>query len=124
MAMTGDASLTADEIAELRKLLEIERIRKVRVLYTQLMDGREIDALVDLLTEDAVCEFGPFGTWHGRAEIRAQWRDVFKDVVPFGGLHFNSNMWIELTSPATATSRSYLQSVHNDAGPRTNPVAV
>lgn len=121
--MSGEATLTPEEIGELRKLLEIERIRKVRVLYTHLIDGREIDGLADLLTPDAVFDVAQFGIWHGRAEIVARMREIFKGRLPFTGLHFNSNMWIELTGPATATGRSYLESVHNDAGPRTNPVA-
>ncbi len=122
--MDGDASLTAEEIGELRKLLEIERIRKVRVLYAHLVDGREIDALADLLAPDAVFEFPHFSIlWHGRDEIVAGMREIFKGRLPFTGLHFNSNMWIELTGPGTAIGRSYLESVHNDAGPRTLPLA-
>ena len=38
-------ALAAEEIVELRKLLEIEKIRKVKNFYSQLMDMRDIDAL-------------------------------------------------------------------------------
>ena len=51
--------LTPDETRELRELLDIEKIRKLKLLYSQLMDSRDIDALVEILSEDAVCEFGP-----------------------------------------------------------------
>ena len=50
-------------------LLEIERIRKLRVLYSYYLDAGEFDALAALFCEDAVCEFGPFGVWTGRATI-------------------------------------------------------
>ena len=121
--MSGEETLTPEEIGELRKLLEIERIKKVRVLYTHLIDGREIDGLADLLTPDAIFDVAHFGIWHGRDEILVRFREIFKGRPPFTGLHFNTNMWIELTGPGTASSRSYLESVHNDAGPRTLPLA-
>jgi ketosteroid isomerase-like protein len=120
--MTTDASLTADEVAELRKLLEIEKIRKLRQLYSQLMDGQEIDALAQIMAEDAVCEFGPYGTWHGRKQIHENWKATFSEAIPYGALHFTTNLWIELTGPTTAISRSYLHDVSNAPDPRANPV--
>jgi hypothetical protein len=120
--MTPDASFTADEVAELRKLLEIEKIRKLRQLYSQLMDGCEIDALAQIMAEDAICEFGPYGSWYGRAEIHANWKTWFKDAIPYNALHFTSNLWIELTGPTSAISRSYLHDVSNQPDPRTSPV--
>ena len=41
----------------------------------QAMDSGQIDALGDIFTEDAVCEFGPeYGNWEGRETIRANYR--------------------------------------------------
>ena len=40
--MSAATEFTAEEVAELRKLLEVEKIRKLRQLYSQLMDGGEI----------------------------------------------------------------------------------
>src|SRR5579862_1159375 len=128
--MTVDASFTAEEIAELRTLLEIEKIRKLRTLYSQLMDLQDIDGLADLLTEDAVCEFGPHGTWRGRDEIRANWHGWFGNAaatgkgVPYGGFHMTTNLWIELTGPDSAISRSYLQSVYHEPNPRVSPIGL
>ena len=54
--------LSSSEIEELRELLEKEKIRKLKQLYSHLMDSNQIDALADLFTEDAICEFGrPLG---------------------------------------------------------------
>lgn len=66
--MAGDA-LSADEIRELRTMLEIEKVKKVKLLYSQLMDARDIDGLIQIVSDDAVCEYGPYGVWRGRQEI-------------------------------------------------------
>ncbi len=118
----ADTSLSAEEIRELRALLDVEKIRKVKLLYSQLMDSRDIDALAEIFTEDAVCEFGPYGTWHGREEIRRNYHEVFKEGVPYGGMHVTTNQWVELTGPTTAVSRTYLIDVVHEPDPRTNPV--
>lgn len=115
-------SLTEEELTELRELLDVEKIRKVKMLYSQLMDSRDVDALANIFAEDAVCEFGPYGTWHGRDEIRTNYREVFKDAAPYDGIHVTSNQWVELTSSTTAVSRTYLIDVVHEPDPRTNPV--
>lgn len=118
----SETALTADEIRELRELLDIEKIRKVKLLYSQLMDSRDIDGLAELFAEDAVCEFGPYGTWHGRDQIHTNYREVFKEGIPYGGIHVTTNQWVELTGPTTAVSRTYLIDVVHEPDPRTNPV--
>lgn len=117
-----DAAFTAQERRELRQLLEVEKIRKVKMLYSQLMDSLDIDGLADLFAEEAICEFGPYGTWHGREQIRSNYKDVFKNNVPYGGIHVTTNQWVELTSDTTAESRTYLIDVVHEPDPRTNPV--
>jgi len=47
-------------------LLDIESIKHLRALGSKYLDSGNLEALVDLYTEDAVCEFGPYGSWHGR----------------------------------------------------------
>ena len=84
--MTSETPFTADEIAELRKLLEIEKIRKVKLFYSHLMDMRDIDALITICTNDCVCEYGPYGVWRGKQEIYDGWKAVFKDGIPYGGV--------------------------------------
>lgn len=119
--MTTDA-FSPEEIAELRKLLEVEKIRKVKNMYSQLMDARDIDALAEYFTEDAVCEYGPYGVWNGRETIRTNWHEVFKEAIPYGGFHATTNMWIELTGPESAIARTYLHDISNEPDPRTDPV--
>ena len=121
--MTEQATFTAEEIQELRKLLEIEKIRKVKQMYSHLMDSRDIPALAQIVAEDCVCEFGPYGTWTGREQIYKGWAEVFKNAIPYGGFHATTNMWIEMTGPTTAISRTYLHDISNEPDPRVNPMA-
>ena len=118
---------SADEIKELRRLLEIEKIRHVKNLYSQLMDSRDIDGLAAIFSKDAVCQFGPYGEWHGRDEIHKNYKQVFEsggETSPekYAGFHVTSNHWIEMTGPDTAVGRSYLIDTVHEPDPRTNPI--
>jgi hypothetical protein len=122
-------AFTSEEIKELRTLLEIEKIKKTKLLYSQLMDSRDIDGLAEIFAEDAICEFGPdYGVWTGKAEIHANYKKVFgshrdnSDALRYGGFHVTTNQWVELTGSDTAVSRTYLIDTVHEADPRTNPI--
>lgn len=102
------ADLTADEIGKLRELLEIEAIRKTRLLYSHLMDTGRVDDLAELFTEDALCEFGPYGTWKGRETIRANYHEVESGNTLFFAMHATCDHMVELAGPETAAGRAYL----------------
>ena len=94
--MASTAPLTVEE------MLEIEAIKRVRILYSHYFDMGDIDNLVDLFTDDAVCEFGPNygGDWVGKERIRAGYQEFEGEGGPFSGaMHANTNPWIELTGP-------------------------
>ena len=115
--------ITAGELKELRELLEIEKIHKLKMLYAHLMDSHQIDALADLFTEDAVCEFGPeYGNWEGRETIRANYHGVFDEGDQFGAMHHQANHFVDLTGPETATGRSYLLDVMTTVKPEEQPI--
>lgn len=120
--MSEEAPFTGEEIKKLRDLLEVEAIKKVKLLYSQLMDARDIDALIEIVSEDAVCEYGPYGVWNGKQEIYDGWKEVFKDGVPYGGFHATTNQWVELMGPTTAVSRTYLHDISHEPDPRSDPV--
>jgi len=104
-------SFTADEVRSLKRLLDIEAIRKVKLLYSQLMDSHRIDDLAEIFTEDAVCEFGPeYGNWVGRETIRTNYKQVIAGPgsTVFGAMHNVCSHWVEITGPTTAVGRSYL----------------
>ena len=119
----NDDAFTADEIGELRKLLEIEKIRKKKLLYSQLMDSLDLEGFSDLYTEDAVADWGPAGTWHGRAEIFEQIKIAYEGRGSYDGFHITTNLWIEMTGEGAASSRCYLFGVDARPNPRVNPTA-
>ena len=115
--------LDNDEIQALRDLLEIEKIRKVKLLYSHLMDSGQIDALADLFTEDAICEFGPeYGNWEGRETIRSNYHGVFDEQNHFDTMHHGTNHYVELTGQDTATGRSYLIDIVTTTKPEDQPI--
>lgn len=118
----SDAAFTADELRELRLLLEVEKVKKVKLLYSQLMDARDIERLIDIVWDDAVCEYGPYGVWRGKQEIYAGWKAVFEGSQPYAGFHVTTNHWVEMTSATTAKCRSYLVDIVHEPDPRTDPV--
>jgi hypothetical protein len=68
------------------ELLEIEEIKQLRVLYSHYLDGGDLEGLVDLFCEDAVCEFGENygGDWVGRDAIRQNYAPYTSvDIKPF-----------------------------------------
>ena len=94
------------------ELLEIETIRRARMRYSYYLDTGDLDALVALFTDDAVCEFGPYGVWTGKATIAENYAQVVGGAIrehgPFQTLHVNTNHWVELTGPDAAVGRLYL----------------
>ena len=94
------------------KLLDIENIKQLRVLYSHLLDSNDLDKLVTLFTEDAICDFG-LGRWVGRAELRSNLAKVHTqyDTNHTGSypyMHSVTNHWSELTGSDTAEGRCYL----------------
>lgn len=106
-------------------LLEVEMIRKLRVLYSYYLDAGELDSLAGLFTDDAVCEFGPFGVWTGKAMIAENYQRVMRPSTekgPFQSLHANTNHWVELTAWDSALGRLYLIDLALNGEPEANPM--
>lgn len=100
-------------------LVEIEAIKNLRHLYSHYFDGKLLDELVGLFSEDAVCEFGPAfgGDWVGREQIRenfARWAE--REGEPYGVLHAVTNPWIRLLDAETAHGRWYLLDLNTSEG--------
>ena len=92
-------------------LLEIESIKHMRHLYSHYYDGNKLDELVDLFTDDAVCEFGPDfgGDWVGNDQIRAKYHEFLYDSgrLEHSQMHAVTNPWIRLLGPDEAYGRWY-----------------
>ena len=91
------------------ELLAIEEIRALRALWGHLYDGREVDKLADLFTEDAVCEFSEKygGHWIGRDAIRANYQK-YATPPAYPSLHAGTNHVVKVIGPNDATGRWYL----------------
>ena len=107
-------------------LLEIETIRRARVRYSYYLDTGDLDGLVALFTDGAVCEFGPYGVWTGKAMIAENYAQVVGGAIrekgPFQTLHVNTNHWVELTGSDTAVGRLYLVDLALGGAPDKNPM--
>jgi hypothetical protein len=105
-------------------LLAIEEIKTLRQLYSHYFDGQMLEPLVDLFTDDAICEFGPNygGDWIGKEQIRAKFTGIMGNPAmavhgaPFSVLHAVTNPWIRLADAGTANGRWYLLDLHTTPG--------
>ena len=102
---------------EVAELLAREEIKQLRLAYAAFYDRQLLDKLVDLFTEDAVCDFGHYGSWNGRAEIRSNYERELARNGPFHALHIVTNPFIEFTGDGMAHGTWYLM----DLLPRQKP---
>ncbi len=105
-------------------LLDIHEIENLRIRYSAYFDGREIDKLMRLFSDDAVCEFGPEygGDWEDSETIRNSFlRYMEREGQAWSVLHAITNHTIELTGPDTARGRCYLLDL-NLADANENPL--
>ena len=122
--MNETSPFTSAEIVRLKKLLEIDAIREVRQNYSTYLDTLQVDKLADLYTENALCEFGPYGEWRGRETIRENYRAVVSGdgAGLFHSMHHNTNHSVELVAENRATGRAYLIDVVTGVEKTAQPV--
>jgi hypothetical protein len=102
-----------------QRLIEIEAIKDVRIMYSHHFDGQRIDELVDLFTEDAVCEFGGAygGDWVGKVQIKRNFaRFVAGEGSEHSVMHAVTNPWIRLDADDRARGRWYLLDLRTTPG--------
>ncbi len=107
----------------LDELLATEEIRNLRAGYAAYLDTENVDALVELFAEDAICEFGAYGVWRGREELRTNYRAVCEQLgAQFTAMHIVTNPWIRIDSPTQARGRWYLIDLLSRQNPATGYV--
>ena len=116
--------LDASEIDRLRKLLEVEAIKELRLSYNYLMDLRDLDQLINIFTDDALCEYGPYGSWSGKEEILSNNRSVFTGDLkaPFSSFHPNANHRVQLLTDTCAEGQVYLMDFVTHVSEQENPL--
>ena len=95
----------------LEELLATEAIRKLRLQYSHYFDGKRLDDLVSIFTDDAVCEFGPDygGDWVGKSQIRTNYAQYTEVAGPnFVSLHAVTSHMVTFVDATTAHGRCYL----------------
>ena len=107
------------EVMGVEELLELESVKELRLAYSHCFDSKDLDGLVDLFTEDAICEFGPDygGDWVGKEQIRANFAAYAeREGDAFEVLHAVSNPIIRIIDPETAHGRWYLHDLFTSEG--------
>jgi hypothetical protein len=82
--------------AVLNELRDIEALKALKCRYCHLVDARRWDELFELWTEDAVCDYGFFGTYKGREEIVHKFFGEMVESVSSFMAHMVHNPVIEL----------------------------
>lgn len=100
----------------LQQLSDIEAIRRAKAMYSWNYDSLDLEGLLSLFTKDAVCDFGPYGTWVGIDAIRDGYKvNLAREGTPFSTIHAMANQVIELQGD-TAHSRCFLLDIVMGAG--------
>lgn len=117
-------ALSESEITQLRNLLEVEAIRQLHIDYSLAMDLRNIDTLISLFCDDALCEYGPYGSWSGKEVILENYRAVLSGelAAPFTSMHVNTNHNIDILSATRATGQCYLTDIATHVAADENPI--
>lgn len=93
---------------DLDTMVDLRRIEQLKYDYCWSYDTGDLEALMDLFVDDAVCELGMFGTWRGRQEIRQGYADLMAATgIPGSRRHAPANPQIEVSGDV-ARGRWYL----------------
>ena len=93
------------------RLVEIEKIKNLRSLFSHHFDSRDLDSLVGLFASDAVCEFPEEfgGNWRGQAEIRTRFRSYLDSYHrDWSTIHAITNHVVTLEGHDRAVGTCYL----------------
>lgn len=61
---------------DLQEVSDVLEVQKLRMKWSWAYDEPDFDSLVSLFADDAVCEYGAYGSWTGIDEIRAGYEAV------------------------------------------------
>jgi ketosteroid isomerase-like protein len=115
----------------LQELNDLEDIRNLRLDYTHHFDAGRLDDLLALYTDDAVTDFGAFGVWTGKDEMRKGWAPYFEaraGAAPYThGRHAVTNPQVSITGD-TATANWFLIDIsyfeRHSTVPREQPIVL
>ena len=98
--------MSAEDLeARIQRLEDIEAIRQLKGKFAHYADTQDTDGFMNLVADDAVWEFGPWGHFEGKEEIRKFTDDVTIASHSFM-LHIFYNISIEVNGD-TAKGKWY-----------------
>lgn len=86
---------------DLQEVSDVLEIEKLRMKWSWAYDEPDLEALVALFDDDAVCEYGAYGGWAGIDEIRAGYDQVLAKPAEglgrvFATFHISANGVIDV----------------------------
>ena len=119
--------------ARIKNLEDIEAIRSLKGKFAYFADTKNLQEFMNLVADDAVWEFGPWGHFEGKEEIQRFSKDVTLDTYSFMLHHFYdvsievkgdtaTGMWYFVV-PATNSKKEraeWLGGVYNETYTRVN----
>lgn len=109
----------------LAQLNDLEQIRDLRRKYSHYYDRQQLDALCDLFSRDAVCQWDENhgGCWKGIPDIRRNYQRYFEKYPGiFSVLHITADHVVELLSSTTAKGSCFLLDYNFLKKERPNPL--
>lgn len=92
----------------IQEAADIVEISQLRSAYSWHYDSSDLESLIDLFTDDAVCNFGPYGIWDGIDAIRAGYAaNLTPPDDQFATIHISTNPLIKLNGD-TASGRWFI----------------
>jgi len=88
----------------LQELRDIEAIKMLKARYCHLVDARRWDDLAEVWTEDAVCNYGFFGSYKGATEIMDTFFRGLVDSASSFMVHMVHNPVVELHGDSASGS--------------------
>jgi ketosteroid isomerase-like protein len=93
--------------AAVQELQDAKEIQELRSSYCYYTDTNDWQSISNLFTDDAVCDFGPFGVYNGKEEVVGFFRDLLPAGMSFT-MHMTHNPKISVTGD-TGTGEWYYE---------------
>jgi ketosteroid isomerase-like protein len=105
MIFTGCAQPAGLE-ARVQALEDVNAIKELKCMYAYYADEGNVDGILSLYVDDAVCDFGPFGVHEGKEQIRT----LFTGLLEGSSftMHEMHNHVVTVTGD-TATGEAYFE---------------
>jgi ketosteroid isomerase-like protein len=100
-----------------QKAIDIIEINQVKSSYSWYYDTCDLEGLLNLFTDDAVCDFGPYGSWQGKDAIRECYsKNIWTEDECFATMHNTTNPIIEVNGDKATGKWFVLDHILGPAG--------